>query len=104
MCRLCPGIRSVTATLYDEDAVNDISSINPERDGRLNEAVVAFLEAVEAGETPDPDQWLKTYPDLRSELEEFFADQHQLGQWTDSLRSIVRVARADVPRETSDQP
>src|SRR5438445_8027404 len=68
---------------------------NPEREARLDQAVVSFLEAVEAGQTPNPEQWLETHPDLQAELQQFFADQREVGHWTDSLRSVVRVARAD---------
>src|SRR5207253_9083286 len=75
---------------------------NPEREAQLDEAVVAFLEAVEAGETPNPQQWLETYPDLQAELQQFFADQREVGHWTDSLCSVVRLARADAQTKTGE--
>src|SRR5438876_5851053 len=75
---------------------------NPEREARLDEAVVAFLEAVEAGQTPDPEQWLETYPDLQAELQQFFAEQHQAGHWTDSLHCVVRLPRAEAQSKTGE--
>src|SRR5207244_2296391 len=75
---------------------------NLEHEARLDEAVAAFLEAVEAGRMPNREQWLETYPDLQAELQQFFADQREVGHWTDSLRSVVRVARAEAQTKTGE--
>jgi eukaryotic-like serine/threonine-protein kinase len=75
---------------------------NAEREAQLDEAVVAFLEAVEAGQTPHPQQWLETYPDLQAELQQFLADRREVGHWTDSLCAIVRFARADAQTKTGE--
>jgi eukaryotic-like serine/threonine-protein kinase len=48
------------------------------REDRLEEAVFKYLQAVDRGEGPDREEWLKEYPDLRQELEEFFVDDRQL--------------------------
>ena len=58
-------------------------------DGRLDEVVVSFLEALESGQSPDPQEWLDRYPDLASELREFFADQKIVDRWTQPLREVA---------------
>jgi serine/threonine-protein kinase len=66
-----------------------------DHEARLDAAIVAYLEAIEAGQTPEPEHWLETYPDLQDDLREFFANQQHVGGWTDSLRSVVRAARRE---------
>src|SRR5687767_3147499 len=61
-----------------------------EREQRLDEAVISFLEAVEAGRAPDRQQWLSRYPELVSELAEFLADHDKARRWTRPLREIAQ--------------
>ena len=68
---------------------------NLERDRRLDEAVVAYLEAAVAGCTPDREQWLSDHPELASELQAFFADQDEVVQWTAPLRPVAEAAQLD---------
>jgi WD40 repeat protein/serine/threonine protein kinase len=49
-----------------------------ERERRLDEVVTAYLKAVEAGEHPEPRDWLARYADLAPELSAFFAGQRQV--------------------------
>jgi hypothetical protein len=56
---------------------NDVTRTT-ERDRRLDEIVTAYLKAVEAGEHPEPKEWLERYPDLADELSGFFAGQKQV--------------------------
>src|SRR5262249_52339648 len=46
----------------------------PVRQRQLDEAIAEYLEAVDAGERPDPDKWLARFPDLAEPLARFFAD------------------------------
>src|SRR5262249_17170863 len=62
------------------------------RNDRLEEAVVAYFEAVECGHTPDRSQWVARYPELAAELAEFFASQDQVDSWTAPLREVARAA------------
>src|SRR5262249_7022372 len=60
-----------------------------DRNDRLEEAVVAYFEAVESGHTPDRSQWAARYPELAAELAEFFANQDQVDSWTAPLRKVA---------------
>jgi serine/threonine-protein kinase len=59
-----------------------------ERERRLDEVVTAYLKAVEAGEHPEPRNWLERYPDLAAELSAFFAGQREVA----ALACAVTVA------------
>jgi WD40 repeat protein len=43
------------------------------REERVNEALAAFLQAQEAGQRPDPQDWLRRHPDLADDLASFFS-------------------------------
>jgi len=43
----------------------------------LDEVILAYVEAVESGQSPDRAAWLGRYPHLAAELSDFFADQDQ---------------------------
>jgi serine/threonine-protein kinase len=72
-----------------------------ESEQRLDEVVVAYLKSLEAGQTPDPEEWLRRYPDLAAELHEFFADQAEVRRWTAPLRPL---APATPPPGATDTP
>jgi hypothetical protein len=57
-----------------------------DREQKLDEVVTAWLKACEAGQKPDPTDWLARYPDLASELREFFAGQSSLERLAAPLR------------------
>jgi hypothetical protein len=50
-----------------------------EREQRLDELVVAYVKALEAGRQPDRQALLAGHPDLAAELAQYFADQDALG-------------------------
>jgi tetratricopeptide (TPR) repeat protein len=60
-----------------------------DRDQRLDEVVVAYLEAAEAGSRPDRLAWLARYPELAEGLAAFFADQDGVAVWTGPLREAA---------------
>src|SRR5215831_14359073 len=74
------------------------------RETLLDEVIVAYLEAVEAGSDPDPKEWLSRYPELADELANFFADQHKVKRWTAPVRKAARDVStpAKDPNGTTD--
>jgi tetratricopeptide (TPR) repeat protein/predicted Ser/Thr protein kinase len=67
-----------------------------EREERLQEILLAYLEAVEAGQQPDRRSLLERHPDLAAELSAFFAEQDRLDRWAEPLR-VVAAARGATP-------
>jgi hypothetical protein len=67
----------------------------------LDDVVVAYLKSLQAGQTPDPEEWLGRYPELAVELREFFADQAAVRRWTAPLRPL---AAATPPPAGTDTP
>src|SRR4029077_15325112 len=78
-----------------------------EREGRLDELVVTYLEAVERGEALDPHEWTSRHPELATDLAEFFADHHKVESWTEPLRHVAlarSTAATDLDLTTDDSP
>jgi tetratricopeptide (TPR) repeat protein len=61
----------------------------PGHDDLLDEVIVAYLEAVEQGESPHAQEWLARYPQLAKELVSFIADQEKIVRWTAPLREAA---------------
>jgi hypothetical protein len=57
-----------------------------DRDERLNEALLAYLEALEPGATPDRREFLDRYPEFTAELTDFFACRDRVEGIVASLR------------------
>ncbi len=60
----------------------------PEREQRLDEVVLAYLKAVEAGQKPDHQELLDRHADLLPELAQFFEDADALGGLALRSRSV----------------
>jgi serine/threonine protein kinase len=61
-----------------------------DREERLNEVLLAYVEALQAGLSPDRGQLLAGHPDLRQELEAFFASHDELERLAAPLREAGR--------------
>jgi serine/threonine protein kinase len=64
------------------------SSGSSDREQRLEEVLLAYLEADQAGWAPDRRQVLAAYPELSAELEEFFAGHDAVERRTAPLRAV----------------
>jgi WD40 repeat protein/tRNA A-37 threonylcarbamoyl transferase component Bud32 len=67
----------------------DESSGSGDRDRQVNEIITAYLEAVDAGQTPDRQEWLRRYPEFAAELEAFWADYERVDRMAEPLRPAV---------------
>jgi WD40 repeat protein len=57
----------------------------PEREQRVNAAIAAYLEAVDAGKPPDRKEFLNRHPELAADLEAFFADEDKMDRMARSV-------------------
>jgi eukaryotic-like serine/threonine-protein kinase len=69
-----------------------------EADDRLAEAIAAFEEARDAGSTPDPEEWMRRYPEVAAELADFFAGEQCLCEAAGPLTVPVDDLPAQVGR------
>jgi serine/threonine protein kinase len=60
-----------------------------EREKRLNEVLLAYVEADQEGRTPDRRQLLARFPEIRHELTEFFALRDQIDRLAGPLREAT---------------
>jgi serine/threonine-protein kinase len=60
-----------------------------EREHELDGVILAYVEAVEAGEQPDRRVWLERYPHLKAELEAFFRDEDRFDLLVSPIRSAT---------------
>src|SRR5712692_3857542 len=75
-----------------------------EREQRLNDILLAYVEAVEAGHVPDRRQLLALYPEFASELSEFFDGRDQVEVMSAPLRDFSKSgmirAALEIVKET----
>ncbi len=69
---------------------------SPETD-KLNDVIVAYLEAAEAGWAPPVEQVLTAYPDLHADLSEFFRNRESVERLAGPLRDVARAAAVEHP-------
>jgi hypothetical protein len=56
----------------------------------LDKAIAAYFEAIEKGESADPDLWAARYPEFSEELRKFFDDHEQVRRWAESSETRPR--------------
>jgi serine/threonine protein kinase len=70
-----------------------------DREERLNEVLLGYVEARQAGRAPDRDEFLAAHPDLRPELEEFFAGHDEVERLAAPFREATRSEPGDAATE-----
>jgi len=70
-----------------------------DREERLHEILVRYVDALEKGLQPDPKEFITQYPEFAADLEEYFAGLRQLDQLAAPLRGLVS---APVARQLGD--
>ncbi|HEY7327631.1 MAG TPA: serine/threonine-protein kinase [Gemmataceae bacterium] len=76
-----------------------------DHDERLSQALLAYFEARQAGREMDRGQLLACYPDLRGELEDFFASHDEVERLALTLREACEPGvepQTDMGKPTSD--
>jgi hypothetical protein len=68
----------------------------PEADPGLSAVLVACLEAIDRGQTPDRDEWLARYPQYAVDLGKFLDDQARVDVRVKPLREAAQAAPAKV--------
>src|SRR5262245_32504674 len=63
-----------------------------DHEDRLNEALLVYVEALQAGHAPDRARFLADHPDLRPDLEEFFAGHDAVERLAAPLRRSAHEA------------
>ncbi|MBC8875522.1 MAG: serine/threonine protein kinase [Planctomycetes bacterium] len=58
------------------------------REQRVNELIAAYLEAVDAGEAPEPKEFIAAHSDIASELESFFANRDEFDRMAEPLQPV----------------
>jgi serine/threonine protein kinase len=69
------------------------TSSEAEREQRLNEILLMFVEATERGEPLDRRRYLAAYPEFAAELAQFFADRDRVERLAAPLRDGRRASR-----------
>jgi WD40 repeat protein len=77
--------------------MTDTTRDQPERERRLNDLIAAYLEAVEAGQALDREEWLARHPDLARELRAFFANHDRLARVGGPLRALAGGIGREAP-------
>ena len=68
-----------------------------ERDERLQEVLLAYVEAAENGPAPNREEFLARHPEFAAELAEFFANQDQFDGLAAPLRWVAQAMLQATP-------
>src|SRR5437762_2948425 len=66
------------------------------RDARLQQVLLAYLQAMDAGQAPDRAELQRQHPDLAADLQAYFADQERLEQLA---RPVQQAPALTLPTE-----
>ncbi len=72
------------------------------REQRANEAIAAYLEAVDAGQSPDPEEFVAQHADVAAELEAFFANRAEFERLAEPLKPAADDATLPTPTDQAN--
>ncbi len=75
--------------------MNNEHEKSSDRQRRLEEVLVAYLEAVESGAEPNQQELLGRHPEFADELAEFIAGRHQVDELAAPIREAVQPGDSD---------
>lgn len=85
--------RKRTAPIVLEgERMSDETNEPPTREQRVNEAIAAYLEAVDAGEAPDPKEFIAANSEIAPELDSFFANRDEFDRMAEPLQPACPAA------------
>jgi hypothetical protein len=66
------------------------------RDQRLQDVVLAYLKAIDAGQKPSEQELLARHPELMDDLRAFFSGQHKIQAGMAPLRGVLEQCYVSV--------
>ena len=72
--------------------MSDETNESSVREQRVNEVIAAHLEAMDAGEAPDPKEFIAAHSDVAVELESFFANRDEFERMAEPLQPAGAAA------------
>src|ERR1043165_9958459 len=66
-----------------------ISSSSVPSSSELDQAIAAYLQALESGQNPDRQEFIKKYPQYTRELKAFFIDHDRFERMANPVRQII---------------
>lgn len=76
----------------------------PSREEQVNKVIADYLRAVEAGQTPDRQEFVARHPELAADLEAFFRDQDLFAQRAGDVSVPPAVLRGPSRTDVPEQP
>ncbi len=68
------------------------------RERYINEVIAAYLESLDAGQEPAPDELVAEHSDIASELRAFFANRDHFEKWAEPIEMAATVSTYDPAR------
>ncbi len=77
------------------------SSDSSDRERQVKEIIIAYLDAVDAGQKPDRQEWLQQYPEFAAELEAFLANYDWADRVAEPLRHFAALVAPAPPERVA---
>src|SRR5262249_52997690 len=83
---------------------DELTTAQYESDDKLHEVIASIEQKRDAGEIPNPNEWMTRYPELASRLADYFADQEYVQRLADPLRPEASRVASPSPDEPETFP